>query len=355
MATIKDIADRCGVSTATVSNILNGKQKVSEETRKRVLSVAEELHYFPNHIARVLRKKHTNTIGIIAEDLTVFSIPEIIDGITEYCEKHKYHIFLTNLRLPKKLKENYGVSDLNGSEEILQYFQKLLSVRTDGIIYVAGHERMIRCFPKEFPIPVILSYGYSQSKEVPSVIVDDKESSRELVRYAIEMGHRKIGVIAGTKESFHTLGRLEGYQSALSENSIIFNKNLVKYCDWKRNFAYQHTDQLLKQGVSAFFCMSDIMAGGVYDRLNELGIHIGKDIAVLGYDNQQLSEYMTPPLTTAALPLHQIGYTAASMLVQAIEGNQEEIIQCQKIQEIKIPCNIVIRQSVNRLMPLKAE
>ena len=78
MATIKDIADRCGVSTATVSNILNGKQKVSEETRKRVLSVAEDLHYFPNHIARVLRKKHTNTIGIIAEDLGI-----IDDGVRE--------------------------------------------------------------------------------------------------------------------------------------------------------------------------------------------------------------------------------------------------------------------------------
>lgn len=348
MATMKEIAARCGVSTATVSNILNGKKRVSEETRNKVLSVAEELHYFPNHIARVLRKKQTNTIGIIAEDLTVFSIPDIIDGITEYCEQHRYHMFLTNLRLLKKLQEQYAASDLENDVGIHQCFQNLLSVQVDGIIYVAGHERVIRCFPEELPVPAILAYGYSKSAKIPSVIVDDEISSRDIVRYAIAMGHRKIGVIGGTEGSIHTQGRLAGYKRALNENGIAYRSDFVKYCNWKRQAAYQNTDQLLSEGVSVIFCMSDIMAGGVYDRLNELGIRVGKEIAVLGYDNQELSSYLSPSLTTAALPLHRIGYTAASMLVQRIEKGKDGTRSSSDLEEIKIPCSIVLRQSVTQ-------
>ena len=345
---MKEIAARCGVSTATVSNILNGKKRVSEKTRRQVLAVAEELHYFPNHIARVLRKKQTDTIGIIAEDLTVFSIPEIIDGITECCEKNKYHMFLTNLRLLKKLQEQYAASDLSGDMEVRQCFQKLLSVQVDGIIFVAGHERVIRCFPEELPVPAILSYSYSKSPEIPSVIVDDEISSRDIIRYALSMGHRKIGVVGGTEGSIHTQGRLEGYRSALGEAGVAYCPDFIQYCDWKRQLAYQKTSQLLSAGVSAIFCMSDIMAGGVYDRLNELGLQAGKDIAVLGYDNQELSSYLSPSLTTAALPLHRIGYTAASMLIRRIEKEGESSAGPGTLEEIKIPCDIVIRQSVER-------
>lgn len=101
MPTIKEIARECGVSVATVSNIINDKGKVGEETKKRVLQVIQEMNYTPNIVAQNLKTKNTRSIGVIAEDMTVFALPDIIDGITEYCEKEDYQILLVNLRLYK--------------------------------------------------------------------------------------------------------------------------------------------------------------------------------------------------------------------------------------------------------------
>ena len=107
MATIKEIAKACGVSVATVSNILNKKPGASEATRNLVLKTAKEMNYMPNYVAKNLKARNTRSIGVIAEDMTIFSIPDIIDGITEYCEKVKYQILLTNLRLYKKYNDYY--------------------------------------------------------------------------------------------------------------------------------------------------------------------------------------------------------------------------------------------------------
>ena len=107
MVTIKEIAQKCNVSIATVSNILNGKPNAGEETRKRVLQAVEELNYTPNTVAKNLKLKKTKAIGVIVEDITVFCAPEIIDGITSYCEEKGYHVLLTNLRLYKKYEDAY--------------------------------------------------------------------------------------------------------------------------------------------------------------------------------------------------------------------------------------------------------
>ena len=107
MATIKELAKSCGVSVATVSNILNNKPGASETTRKLVLEMAEKLNYTPNIVAKNLKMQKTRSIGVIAEDMTIFSIPDIIDGITDYCQEQDYQILLTNLRLFKKYNDMY--------------------------------------------------------------------------------------------------------------------------------------------------------------------------------------------------------------------------------------------------------
>ena len=107
MATIKEIAKACNVSITTVSNILHNKPGASEETRKLILDKIEEMDYRPNYIAQNLKMKYTKTVGVIIEDMTVFTMPEIVDGITEYCEKENYQILLTNLRLYKKYQDVY--------------------------------------------------------------------------------------------------------------------------------------------------------------------------------------------------------------------------------------------------------
>lgn len=344
MATIKEIAKACNVSVATVSNILNNKPGASEETRKMVRQKMKELNYTPNTVARGLKTKNTRSIGVIVEDMTIFSIPDIVDGITEHFEEENYQILLINLRLFKKYDDTYySRDDYYGfvKEEIW----KLIAKQVEGIIYVAAHERTLQCIPDDLPIPAVMAYGYTENEKIPSVVVDDEDGAYQIVKHLIQMGHRKIGVITGKKASPHMQERLLGYQRALYEHEILYNPNLICTGDWNRDSGYQCTDTLLERGVTAIFCMNDLMAGGVYDRLGELGLKPGEDISVAGHDNRQLSEYYNPPLTTVELPLRDIGYMASGIILKMKRGKLEE----SPGQIYRVKCYPLVRKSVKKI------
>lgn len=344
MATIKELAKACNVSVATVSNILNDKPGASERTRRLVREMAEKMDYTPNIVAKNLKMQKTRSIGVIAEDMTIFSIPDVIDGITDHCQEVDYQILLTNLRLFKKYNDAYyNRDDYYGI--VRQEIKKLMEKQVEGIIYVAAHERVIRCIPDTLPIPAVMAYGYSRSDKIPSVVVDDTHGAAEITQYLIDNGHKKIGLVTGKPDSMHEQARLVGYQEVLFKNGILYDPGLIFEGDWTREGGYRNTDALLAKGVSAVFCMNDLMAGGVYDRLDELGIVVGRDIAVAGYDNRELSSYYKPPLTTINLPLHDIGYRASEIIMDMLEGKKltpDEIV-------CPVGCERLIRKSVNRI------
>ena len=351
MPTIKEIAKASGVSVATVSNIINEKGKVSEETRIRVQKIIEEMNYTPNSVAKNLKTKNSRCIGVIAEDMTVFALPDIIDGITEYCEKEDYQILLVNLRLYKKFEDTYYRSDRYG-DIVQREIQKLVAKQVEGIIYVAAHERLINVFPEQLPVPMVVAYGYTSHRGIPSVMVSDEQGARELVKYLISMGHRRIGVIAGKKYSMHTRSRLEGYQRALFEGNVLYDPDLVVYGDWERESGYRNTDYLIEKNVTAIFCMNDFMAGGAYDRLDERKLKVGRDIAVAGYDNREMAEYEKPPLTTMGLPLHDIGYRASEIILDMLKKEEKNT---KEADIYYVDCKPYIRQSVNQLKTEKKE
>lgn len=347
MVTLKEIASECNVSATTVSNILNGKNKVSEETRQRVLEVVRKRGYQPNYIAQGLRTQKTKIIGIIAEDIAQFTTPEIVEGIMSYCEEHGYRTVVKNLRLYARWNDAwYG--DEQAYHSILDpTLQEVVSLMVDGIIYVAGHARIISCFPNDFDLPAVMSYAYAQNPEVPSVLVDDVNSAYETVKYLISQGHRKIGVIGGRADNIHTQRRLVGYQKALFEANILFDPELVQYAQWEMDGAYEAAKKVIQPEVTAVFCMADRMAGGVYRYLDEQGMRAGEDVSVVGFDNQDIAEYFVPGLTTTALPLKEIGTVSARLLVEQIErvGNGEK----EQQEEILIPCSFIKRESVRTI------
>lgn len=345
MATIKEVAKACNVSIATVSNILNGKPGASKETIKLVEKAIKELDYTPNYVAKNLKMKNTRSIGVIAEDMTIFSIPDIIDGITEYCEEVNYQILLTNLRLFKKYQDTYyNRDDYYGV--VQQEIRKLMSKQVEGIIYVAAHERVIKCIPDNLSIPAVMAYGYAESGKVPSIVVDDVQGAYQIVQYLIENGHTRIGVVKGKNDSIHAQNRLKGYQKALFENQILYDPELICEGDWTRHAGYDNTDFLMSKEVTAIFCMNDIMAGGVYDRLEEQKVGVGQEISIVGYDNRELSSYYRPPLTTMNLPLHDIGYCASKVLIKMLDGDKS-LQENENIFEIK--CEKLIRKSVKSI------
>lgn len=344
MATIKEIAEKSGVSIATVSNIINGKGKTSPETAARVRRVIEEMHYVPNAMARNLKTKKSRSIGVIVEDMTIFSIPDIVDGITDYCDHKNYQIFLVNLRLFKNYGDTYYDKDFY-FDKVQQEILKLKNLQVEGIIYVAAHERILKAMPDTLDIPAVMAYSYTQSKNIPSVVVDDMDGMYQITKEVLKKGHRRIGLITGKKDSLHAKARLMGYQKALFLSGAPIEPALIQVGDWNRQSGYDLTSTLLKQKVTAIMCMNDLMAGGVYDRLEELHLRAGRDISVTGYDDRQLSAYYKPPLTTVGLPLHDIGYRASEILLGLLEKEARK----EKKEEplvVQVPCHLEKRKSV---------
>jgi len=344
MVTLKDIAKKCGVSPSTVSNILNSKSNVGEQTRQRVLDYVNEIGYQPNYFAQSIRnQKNTRVISIITEDLTVFGATPVVEAIMAYCEDMNYRTVLMNLRLYKKWHSTW----YNDAEKVKASFnpviQEALAIRVDGIIYVAGHCRMINYFPPDFPIPAVISYGLSQDNVYPSIIIDDEKGGYDLTNYLIAKGHKKIGLIAGVMDNMHTKSRLIGYQKALFEGGVLFNPSFVYYGNWRRESGYHGAKLLLNEGVTAVFCMNDEMAAGVYDYMHEYNLRVGEDVSIVGFDNMELSDYLHPRLTTNEIQLGEIGKKSAEVMIEMLENTEstgnEPVIT-------KIPCTLIERDSV---------
>lgn len=349
MATLKEIAKECNVSATTVSNILNGRPKVSEETKQKVLEVVHRRGYQPDYIAQGLRRKKTNCIGIIAEDIHQFTTPEILEGIMEVCEAKGYRTMIQNLRLYMRWNDTWYHNDTAYRSVMDPVMQEMISLKVDGLLYVAGHGRIIPYLAENNSIPSVMVYAYTESEKVPSIVIDDEKGGYEMTKYLISKGHRKIGVIGGKKDNIHTQKRLMGYQTALFEKKIFYNPAWVRYGDWERPSGYEQARFLAQEGLTAIFCMNDNMTGGVYDYFREKGVQIGEEISIAGFDNRDISEYFYPRLTTMELSLRKIGIESACLLLDSLEGGQS--LHTKNVVEKKIPCTLIERESVKCINP----
>lgn len=342
MITVKELAQMCNVSASTVSNILNGRPNVGEETRKRVLEAVEKTGYQPNYFAQSMRKQSNRMISIIVEDLDEFSTAPIVEAAMAYCDDMGYRTILMNMRLYDKWRATWYDDDEKVKNVLKPAIQELTSIRVDGLIYIAGHCRQIDYFPENFKIPTVLAYGLSKDERYPSVVIDDEKGGYDLGRYLLSMGHKRIGVIAGASDNLHTQARLNGFRRALEEAGVTLEDESIRYGEWNRESGYREAPYLLEKDITALFCMNDSMAAGVYDFVYERGMNIGEDISIVGYDNKDLSDYLRPRLTTNELPLKQIGTTAARILVERLEKPEEE----HSTEIMRIPCKVIYRDSV---------
>ena len=344
MITLKQIAEKCSVSITTVSNILNGKSNVSDDTKERVLKVIKETGYRPNYMARGLRASKTNSVGIIIDDLTEFSSTGIIDGIMSYFDEHKYKAILENLRFYSKWGtkwyHNKGYED-----SVQQAIDEFISIKVDGIIYVAGHARSISCIPKDISVPLVISYAFSEQEGISSVEFDDEKAACDITEHLIKNGHKRIAVIAGRKNNIHTVRRLEGFKKAMDKNDLPVNEADIRYANWDTASGYENAKDLLEGAdYTAVFCFNDLMAAGVYDYLYEKNLVPGKDISVAGYDNRTMSQYLKPALTTVEIPLYDIGRKSGELILNQINAPDDYEAQHHFVQ-----CGIIERKSVGKI------
>ena len=346
MVSLKDIAKMCNVSPSTVSNVLNGKSSMSDQVKQRVLEAVRETGYQPNYYARNMRTNKSGTIGIIVEDLCQFSSPFIVEMILEYLEQKGYRPILMNLRMYHKLK-NTNIEDEDTLCSILEpVIQQMDAVKVEGIIYVAAHCRMLKKVPKlvsKINNKIVYTYAYADARESKSIIIDDETGAKDVIEYIISKGHKKIGIIAGTADNFHTIARIKGCQQAMFNAGLLFNPDLLLYGEWDMQSGYERAKQLLDKGITALWCMNDRMASGAYGAAREMGLEVGKDISIVGFDNHELSRSLYPQLTTLELPLYTIGYCAAQALVEELNNSDKEN---SDIQPMKCKGRLIVRDSV---------
>lgn len=342
MPNIKDISKLAGVSTATVSNVLNNLPKVTVETREKVLQVIRDTKYRPNTIAKSLKIKKTNTIGIITEDITVFNTPEIVGGINEYAENHNYHIILNNIMMYKRIGNNYDAI-ARYTKTVSEIVEVLVSKQVEGIIYVGAHCRDITGLIENHSVPIVYTYCYSNQETAVSIYYDDETAAYEITKYLIGLNHRKIGIVTGLLSSAQCQDRLKGYQRALYDSHLLFNPEYLKAGNWEWEMGYSLGKELLSlpDPPSAIFSMNDMMAGGIIDAAGELGVNIPKNLSLVGFDNRECSHAYSPKLTTMALPLNEIGKLGAQSLIDILSGNGE-----LPEKTIKLRCQLIERQSV---------
>ncbi len=343
MTTIHEIAAKANVSIATVSKALNGKPGVSQATVDTVLSIANDLSYRPNLYARNLKKGQSRTIGVITEDLTVFNTPDIVDGIDAYCESQGYHYILGNLRFNKRYGNN-PTDPKECSRLAHALVDTMLSKQVDGIIYVGCHSHAVVPIHDRNEIPFVYAYCYSTDASVPAVLYDDQKAAFEATQLLISKGHRKIGMIAGNAESIHTANRILGHQEALYAFNVPYNPGFTRYGDWTRESGFRLTKELVDAGVTAIFAHNDLIASGVLEYCNKEGIQVGQDLALIGFDNREISTVCRPSLSTISLPLFEIGQNATHLLLDILAGRN-----VSRGQKVMLACTVIERESTGTI------
>ena len=323
MPSQSDVAKLANVSFMTVSRVINGKENVKEETRRKVMKAIEELGYYPNAAARALNNNKTDGIGIIiphSEFMTV--APYFLDLITsleENIDKKGYHLVF---KLPSAMK--------NAAD----YSQLYMERKVDGVIVLAPSvdQWLLRKLLTD-NVPSVVVYGRDDDLDINYIDADNHNGAKKIINYLVKLGHRRIGMVTGSTTLICGRDRISGYLEALSENEVDVDKRLIFYGDWKpesgkRAFNYFFN---LEEPPTAIFCANDHMALGIMNSARENNIEIPRDLSLFGYNDIIYSGYLTPPLNTMKQPLQEIGEKAVDLLIKTIEdpGRPREKIMMQ--------------------------
>ncbi|MBT0052386.1 substrate-binding domain-containing protein [Vibrio alginolyticus] len=334
MATMKDIAKLAGVSTSTVSHVINKTRFVSEEISERVNNAAKELNYYaPSALARSLKVNRTKTIGMLVTTSTNPFFGEVVKGVERSCYQKGYSLILCNTE--------------GDNERMRQSINTLLQKRVDGLILMCSslEGERIDVFERYPDIPVVvMDWG-------PMLFTSDKIQDNSLrggylaAKYLIDCGHTEIGCITGPLIKHQAQMRYEGYKRAMNEAGLEFNANWIIESDFECEGGYQAFKKMAQRGAlpSSIFVSNDMMAMGVINAANELDIKVPDDLSIIGYDDIHIAKFMSPSLTTIHQPKYRLGQAAVETLVRKLDEKSTEA------QVVQLEPTLVERKSVKRL------
>jgi DNA-binding LacI/PurR family transcriptional regulator len=310
--TIRDVADEAGVSIATVSYVLNNSAPVSKETRQRVLNATAALGYRPNITARNLKSNRTRMIGYAWYDAPRGQLNDVLDRFLYYmaqaCEAQGYHV-LTFSQATKN--------------SLFTYEELISTSRVDGFILTGINRDDSRVrYLMDLGFPFAAFGSTDNDWDFSYVDVDGRCGTREVVEHLLERGHTRIGMLAWDVGSRAGEGRLRGYYDGLRAAGIEPKPEWIARVQNTVNDAANGTKEIMQHSdpPTAIVCVSDLLAIGAMSYLESAGLRVGEDVAVTGFDDSRMSEFLAPPLTSLRQPLEQVANLLVSLLIAEIEG-----------------------------------
>jgi LacI family transcriptional regulator len=326
--TIHTVAERAGVSIATVSRLLNGSTRVSQATAEKVRRVIDEVGYLPNASARGLVTSVTGTLAVVFPKLSGPFFSELIRGAEAGAQEVGYHLLI------------YGASSVVGEPQ--GQMLRLLATKVDGLILASGNIRLdFARDVQRWGVPVVVLGRQPDDIPVDSIRPDNFGGAVKAVSHLIEHGYRRIGMITGRSTHLHAAEREAGYRKALHDHGLRLHAELVITGAFDEEGGYEAMQRLLRQRPvpEAVFAASDEMAIGAMAALRESGLRAAADVAVVGFDDIEPARYVQPSLTTVRQDMRGQAQIAVQMLLARVNGSDAE-------KETRvIPTELVIRGS----------
>jgi DNA-binding LacI/PurR family transcriptional regulator len=330
--TAKDVAAKLGISSMTVSRVMNKRSNVGEETRTRVLEAARDLGYSPNRVAKSLVLRRTNTIGVVVPEITHSFFPEAIRGMEEVAYQAQYRLILMH--------------SAESAEREKDAILTLESERVDGIlISMAQSVEDYRLYRQVIQrgVPMVFFDRCVQRIGASCVSLDDEESARRITNHLLGHGYTRIAHLSGPQKVSIGRARLCGFKRALEERGLPFHEELVVESGFHEEGGYSAMKTLLdlppRLRPRAVVAVNDPAAFGAINAILERGLRIPQDIALVGFSDDIRAGLMPSPLTTIRQPAYEIGMRAAAKLIAVIEGTSRDV------EDIILRAEEVIRES----------
>lgn len=329
-ASMKDVAVRAGVSTATVSHVINETRYVSEDTKNKVHQAMRDLNYSPNSIARSLRSHQSKVIGLIIpvkkDDTSNFFFMSIAHGIENTLKKHGYQLLLSNSN-----------EELQNEIQQIDVFKSQL---IDGVILAPTSEDHSYLKEASNDFPIVFIDRKPQGYDWDCVLVDNFQGTYDAIKLLIEKGHSNIGFISGPLGITTSDERYEGYKQAIEDHGIQFKENLVKIGEANYENGQRFASELVDHGeVTALFIANNVMTFGSMLTLQEKKIAIPSKLSVIGFDDYEWTRITTPPLSVIKQPAFELGEKAAEILLMRIKDS------ASSCGEYRLPPELIIRGS----------
>jgi DNA-binding LacI/PurR family transcriptional regulator len=312
-ATIYDIAKEAGVSIATVSKVINGKGRISSETRSAIFAIMDRFDFQPSVIASALTGKKTFTLGLLVPDVSNPFFAEIARAIEDQGNQLGYSVVMCNTD--------------NKDEKIERYISLLLQKSVDGIIIATGIEKkeiLEQLLAKG--LPIVLIAREMPSIAVETVVVDDYAGGCLAASHLLELGHKEIAILAESQKVNSSRERMRGFRQTMAEAGLTFNEKWLKICDYKVEDGKKNALELLQKEdsrPSAIFSCNDLLAVGALQAAKELQINVPSELSIISFDNTILASVTNPTLTTIAQPMEQMGKLAVDLIVGHIKGENK--------------------------------